>query len=510
MPFAQNHPAPGPNSEESMHHAERKAPVELLREIGLIAAVAFAIGSVIGSGIFKKPGLMASQLESPLLLLAVWIVTGLMTLFGVLSIAEISGMFPEAGGQYVYFNKSYGDFAGYLYGWAVFIVIQTGSIASIAYVFSDSLGYFFKFPRLGPAWESFALHIPWLGDITPFRFIGLKGSTILLILFLTVINYLGVRLGSAVQVLFTALKIAAILAIVVLAFTIGHGSLGNFFQSAVTFQHGYAPVFLAFIVAMSGAFWAYDGWINVTYVAGEIRDPQKNLPRAMVIATATFISVYILINLAYFYIIPAKIMGARYVAAQASGGSYLVATDVASSFLGDWGGKLIAIAIMISTFGTVNGTLMMSARVYYAMAKERLFFRRLSVVHPRFRTPGPSLIVQGIWTSVLILSGTFDQLTDMLIFVSWIFYAAGALSVIVLRRKMPDHERPYRVWGYPTVPVLFIVFAMIYVVFTLYSDIANYVNGRAPLINSLFGLLLVALGIPGYLYWKRRKNREIA
>jgi APA family basic amino acid/polyamine antiporter len=493
-----------------MNGNEDKKPVELLRQIGLVAAVAFAIGSVIGSGIFKKPGLMASQLESPLLLLLVWVVAGLMTLFGVLSIAEISGMFPSAGGQYVYFNKSYGDFAGYLYGWAVFIVIQTGSIASIAYVFSDSLGYFFKFPRLGPAWEAFALHIPWLGSITPFKFIGLKGCTILLILFLTIVNYLGVRLGSAVQVVFTALKVGVIMVIVALAFTIGHGNLANFTQSGISFSNGAAPVFLAFIVAMAGAFWAYDGWINLTYLAGEIKNPQKNLPRAMIIAAATFITVYLLTNLAYFYIIPAKVMGAKYLAAESTGQSYLVATDVASSFLGSWGGSLIAIAIMISTFGTTNGTLMMSARVYYAMAKEKLFFSKLQNVHPRFRTPGPSLIVQGIWTSVLILSGTFDQLTDMLIFVSWIFYAAAALGVIVLRRKMPDHERPYRVWGYPAVPILFIVFAMIYVVFTLYSDIANYAGGRAPLINSLLGLLLVAAGIPGYLYWKRRKNKEAA
>jgi APA family basic amino acid/polyamine antiporter len=488
-----------------MNGNETKKPIELLREIGLIAAVAFAIGSVIGSGIFKKPGLMASQLESPLLLLLVWVVAGLMTLFGVLSIAEISGMFPAAGGQYIYFNKSYGDFAGYLYGWAVFIVIQTGSIASIAYVFSDSLGYFFKFPRLGPAWETFALHIPWLGSITPFKFIGLKGCTILLILFLTVINYLGVRLGSAVQVVFTSLKVGVILVIVALAFIIGHGNLANFTQSGVTFSNGTAPVFLAFIVAMAGAFWAYDGWINLTYLAGEIKNPQKNMPRAMIIAAATFISVYILTNLAYFYIIPAKVMGARYLAAETTGRSYLVATDVASSFLGHWGGSLIAIAIMISTFGTTNGTLMMSARVYYAMAKEKLFFKKLQYVHPRFRTPGPSLIVQAAWTSILILSGTFDQLTDMLIFVSWIFYAAAALGVIVLRRKMPDHERPYKVWGYPAVPILFIIFAMIYVVFTLYSDIANYASGRAPLINSMMGLLLVAAG---YLYWKRRKTRE--
>lgn len=379
-----------------MNSVEKKQPIELLRQVGLIAAIAFAIGSVIGSGIFKKPGLMASQLESPLLLLLVWIVAGLMTLFGTLSIAEISGMFPQAGGQYIYFNKSYGDFAGYLYGWAVFIVIQTGSIAAIAYVFSDSLGYFFTFPRLGPAWEAFALHIPWIGAITPFKFIGLKGCTILLILFLTVINYLGVRFGSAIQVIFTSLKIAVILALAALAFTIGHGSLANFTQSAVTFSGGYAPVFLAFIIAMSGAFWTYDGWINLTYLAGEIKNPQKNLPRAMIIATLVFISVYLLINLAYFYIIPVHEMGSKYLAAESTGQSYLVATDVASSLFGGWGGSLIAVAIMISTFGTVNGTLMMSARVYYAMAKEKLFFKKLQNVHPRFRTPGPSLIVQGI------------------------------------------------------------------------------------------------------------------
>jgi APA family basic amino acid/polyamine antiporter len=259
---------------------------------------------------------------------------------------------------------------------------------------------------------------------------------------------------------------------------------------------------------MSGAFWAYDGWINLTYLAGEIKNPQKNMPRAMIIAAAVFISLYLLINLAYFYIIPAHEMGSKYLAAESTGQSYLVATDVASTLFGGWGGSLIAVAIMISTFGTVNGTLMMSARVYYAMAKEKLFFKKLQNVHPRFRTPGPSLIVQGIWTSVLILSGTFDQLTDMLIFVSWIFYAAAALGVIVLRRKMPGHERPYKVWGYPAVPVLFVIFAMVYVVFTLYSDIANFTSGRAPLINSLLGLLLVAAGIPGYLFWKRRKNKE--
>ena len=187
----------------------------------------------------------------------------------------------------------------------------------------------------------------------------------------------------------------------VLAFTLGHGSLANFTQSAVTFSGGYAPVFLAFIMAMAGAFWAYDGWINVTYMSGEIKNLQKNLPRAMIIAAIVVISVYVLVNLAYLYIIPVHEMASKYLAAESTGQSYLVATDVASSFLGGWGGSLIAVAIMISTFGAVNGTTMMSARVYFAMAKERLFFRKLQHVHPRYRTPGPSLVLQAFWTSVL-------------------------------------------------------------------------------------------------------------
>ncbi len=491
-----------------MKYEERKQPVELLRQIGLTAAVAFAVGAVIGSGIFRKPGVMAAQLGSPALLILVWVVAGIMTLFGALSIAEISGMFHEAGGQYIYFNKCYSPFVGYLYGWAVFVVIQTGSIASIAYVFSDSLGYFFRFPRFSPAWEAMALRIPGLGAITPFRFIGLKLCTIALILLLTLINYFGVRLGSAVQVMFTGLKVAVILTIVFLAFLFGHGSLAHFTQSSIPAGTPFSAVFIACIVAMAGAFWAYDGWNNVTYLSGEIRDPQKNMPRTMFLSTVIFITVYILVNLAYIYIIPVKDMGARYLAAEAGGQSYLVATDVAESFLGRRGGSLIAVAIMISTFGTVNGTIMMSARVYYAMAREKLFFRKLEEIHPRHHTPGPSLVVQGVWASVLVLSGTFDQLTDMLIFISWIFYAAGAYGVIILRRKMPATERPYRVWGYPAVPVLFIGFAQVYIVFTLYSDVQLFLSGRAPMINSLMGVALVAVGIPGYVYWKRRRREN--
>ena len=477
---------------------------KLSRELGLISAIACGVGSVIGSGIFKKPGLMAAQLGAPELLILIWIVAGVVTLFGALSIAEISGMFRDPGGQYIYFNKGYNRFVGYLYGWATFIVIQTGSIAAIAYVFADSLNYFVQLPRLPAAWEQWCIPIPFIGEMTPLKFIGLKLTAITLIVFLTGINYLGVKLGNAVMVVFSALKVAIILAIIVLAFTLGHGSLANLTQSSVSSGIGAAgssSVFLMIIMAMAGAFWAYDGWINVTYMSGEIKNVQRNLPRAMAIAVSIVIAVYVLVNIAYVYIIPIDEMAQKYRAAQDSGGSYIVAIDVAGNFLGRWGGAVIAVAIMVSTFGAVNGTTMMSARIYFAMARERLFFRRLGEVHPRFHTPGNSLLLQGIWASVLVLSGTFDQLTDMLIFVTWIFYALAAGSVFTLRKRMPDAPRPYRVWGYPATSIIFIAFASIYVLFTLYIDILNYRNGTSPLINSLMGLVWVALGIPGYLWW---------
>ncbi len=486
------------------------APAGLSRELGLITAIACGVGSVIGSGIFKKPGLMAAQLGAPELLILIWIVAGIVTLFGALSIAEISGMFRDPGGQYIYFNKGYNRFVGYLYGWSTFIVIQTGSIASIAYVFADSLGHFVQFPRLPAAWEQWSLPIPFIGAMTPLKFLGLKLTAIGLIVLLTGINYLGVKLGSAVVVVFSTLKIAIIVAIIVLACTLGHGSLANLTQSAdaSVAAAGSSSVFLMIIMALAGAFWAYDGWINVTYMSGEIKNVQHNLPRAMAIAVSTVVAIYVLVNIAYLYIIPVGEMAQKYRAAQASGGSYIVAIDVADNFLGRWGGAAIAVAIMISTFGAVNGSTMMSARIYFAMAREGLFFRRIGAVHPRFHTPGNSLLLQGTWASLLVLSGTFDQLTDMLIFVTWIFYALAAGSVFTLRKRMPDAPRPYRVWGYPVTSIIFIAFASIYVLFTLYTDILNYRNGTSPLINSLMGLVWVALGLPGYLWWSFRHKSE--
>ena len=454
------------------------------------------VGSIIGSGIFKKPALMAGQLGSGELLIAVWVIAGIMTLFGALSLAEIASIIQAPGGQYVFFNKTYNKFVGYLYGWSVFSVYQSGSIAAIAYIFAEYFGYFFPPFHLLPQLEAIHLHIPGVGDIFPLANFGTKTVTILCIMFLTTVNYFGVRFGGIVQVTFTSLKVAAIAAIVILGFALGHGSFEHFTSSTARLSN--AGWLGAMLVAMSGAFWAYDGWVNITYVAGEVKEPQRTIPRALFVGTAIVITVYVLTNLAYLYVLPIDVMAK----------SKLVAADVAEKFLGGYGGAFVSAAVMISTFGTANGTILATARVYYAMAKERLFFRRMEFIHPRYRTPGPSLFLQGAWASILTLSGTFDQLTDQLIFVAWIFYALSAAGVFVLRKKMADVPRPYRVWGYPYVPAIFVIFATIYVFYTLYSDITSFSRGETPLINSVMGLIYVVIGIPGYIYWKRKLDAQ--
>jgi APA family basic amino acid/polyamine antiporter len=474
--------------------------LSLLPTLGLFTTIAIVVGAVIGSGIFKKPALMASQLGSPEWLIAVWVIAGVITLFGALTNAEIAGMITETGGQYIFFKEMYGDLTAYLYGWAMLAVVQTGSIASITYIFSEYTQYFFALPRFSQGIEqSFIIHIPFIGNIFPLENIGVKFLTIFVVFFLSGINYAGVLLGGRVSGFFTSAKVIVILVLVILGFAIGNGSFDNFWKDSPTLHLTGVGLFAGLTAAISGAFWAYDGWNNITYIAGEIKKPQRNIPLALTIGTIIVIVVYILINLAYLYILPVDKMA----------GSTLVASDVAQVVLGSVGGGFVAVAVMISTFGTSNGTIMVSARVYYAMSQKGMFYPIFGNVHQKYRTPGNALILQAIWTSLLVLSGTFDILTDMLIFVSWIFYGLGAFGVFVLRKKMPDRYRPYKVIGYPVIPAIFVIFATVFVVFTLYNDIQNYIEGKIQIINSLFGILLVGIGIPFYIYFKRKyKNNN--
>ena len=463
---------------------------DLLPRLGLYAASAVVVGSMIGSGIFKKSAVMAGHLHAPGWLLATWVLAGAITCAGALSNAEVAGMFPRAGGQYVYFRKAYNDFVAFLYGWAIFAVIQTGSIASIAYVFAEYLGYFIWLPRLSPELEGLSYHLFGPITITPLAHLGLKLLTVTVIALLTGLNTLGVALGGAIQSLFTTLKVAAVGALVLVTFGVGQGSIGNFSDPGgvvPSLTAGGPWALIAGVgLALSGAFWSYDGWNNVTFLAGEVKDPTRNMPLALGLGTALVVGVYLLVNMAYLYMLPTAEMA----------GSRLVAADVMQRVLGPVGGALISGLVVLSTFGSTNGSIMASARVSFAMAQDGLFFSALGRVHPRFRTPAVALAVQGVWASVLVFSGSFDQLTDMLIFVSWIFYALAALGVISLRSRMPDRHRPYRVWGYPMVPALFAAFAATFVVVTLTQ------NPR----DALMGLTLLAPGVLLYGYFK--KNGE--
>ncbi|HMQ68628.1 MAG TPA: amino acid permease [Ignavibacteria bacterium] len=463
----------------------------LLTKLGLMTAILIVISSMIGSGIFKKAAPMAAELQSGGILLLCWLIAGIITLIGAATNAEIAGMIAAPGGQYVYFKEMYGKAFAFIYGWSCFSVIQTASIASIAYVFAESVNAIIPLPHLSDSLEQFTL----LGIFNPFAGFGVKALTILTILFLTSANYLGVVFGGFINNIFTTLKVLGILVIIVLGLTLSGGSVENINpvgQSPVAEYGSSLGLFGAMFAAMLGAFWAYDGWNNIGYLGGEVKNPKKNIPLALFGGVGTVIAVYLLINFVYLYVMPVNEM-----IEIASKDNTIIAVEVLRKFLGNGGAFFISILIMISTFGTTNGSILASSRIYFAMAKDNLFFKSAGSIHPKFKTPDVSLIMQGIWSCLLVLSGTFDQLTDMVIFASFIFYGAGAFGVFILRKKMKDTERPYKAMGYPVLPAIFVLFCLTLVVVTIIQ------NPR----DAGLGLLLVLSGIPFYIFWNRKSVR---
>ena len=463
--------------------------------LGLWTSIALVVGGIIGSGIFMKPAVMASQLGSPEMLILIWVVAGVITLFGALSNAEVAAMIPETGGQFVFFKYMYGDFVAFLYGWAAFAVFNTAGVAAIAYVLGTYVEYFVTLPRFAPETEkTISLYIPFVGRIFPMENIGVKSVTILVIAFLTAINYRSTKSGGDIQVLFTALKVFAILFIIGGFFFSANGDTANFVTNSSSINPGGMAMVGAIAAALSGAFWGYDGWNNITFVGGEIKDPQRNIPMSLFIGLVVCIAIYALITAAYVYVLPIDQIAS----------SSLVAADAAQTVFGAIGGALIAALVIVSTFGATNGNILATARVSFAMAQDKNFFASIGKVHPRFGTPANALLLHGIYTALLVLSGSFDMLTDMLIFVSWLFYGLSAAGLFILRYKMPDRPRPYRVWGYPWIPASFVLFTLVFLVVTLVTDIQRYQQGETPIINSIFGLVLTAIGIP--LYWYFRKK----
>ncbi len=463
----------------------------LLRRLGLTTAILIVISSMIGSGVFKKAAPMSLELHSSGLILICWLIAGIITLFGSITNAEIAGLIAEPGGQYVYFKHMYGKFFAFMYGWSCFSVIQTASIASIAYVFAESVNSVIPLPHLSDSMEHLEFWV-----FTPFANFGVKGLTIITIIFLTGANYLGVIFGGAINNLFTVLKVIGILVIIGLAFAISGGSSANIqpiFAAPGATYNSSLGLFGAMFAAMLGAFWAYDGWNNIGYLGGEIKNPKRTIPLSLFIGVGLVTAIYLLVNYAYLYVLPLnELLGI------ASTENTIVAVEVMRKFMGNNGALFISILIMVSTFGTTNGTILASSRIYFAMAKDNLFFKSAGNIHPKFKTPYSSLLIQGLWSSLLVLSGTFDQLTDMLIFASFIFYGAGALGVFILRRKMKDAHRPFKAVGYPVVPAIFILFCATLVIVTILQ------NPR----DAGIGLLLILIGIPFFRNWNNKIKKD--
>jgi APA family basic amino acid/polyamine antiporter len=461
----------------------------LLTRLGIFTAIMIVMSSMIGSGIFKKAVPMAVEVQSGGILLLCWLIAGLITLMGALINAEVAGLIAAPGGQYVYFKEMYGKAFAFIYGWSCFSVIQSASIASIAYVFSESVNAIIPLPNPLQHLADFEL----LGLFYPFQSSGVKILTIITIIFLTTANYLGVIFGGYINNFFTVLKTLGIVTIIILGLTLSGGSVDNVYPVLENPNADYGTslgLFGAMFAAMLGAFWAYDGWNNISYLGGEIKNPKRSIPIAFATGVGVVIIVYMLTNFTFLYVLSIEeIQNLSLVE------NSIVGVEVMRNFLGNGGAVFISILIMVSTFGTTNGTILASSRIYFAMSRDKLFFKSAGKVHERFKTPYTSLLIQGGWACLLVLSGTFDQLTDMLIFASFIFYGAGAFGVFILRRKLKDHHRPYKVKGYPVVPVIFILFCLTLVVVTIIQ------NPR----DAGIGLVLVLSGIPFYLFWNRKR-----
>jgi APA family basic amino acid/polyamine antiporter len=460
---------------------------QLVRSITLAGATILVISSVIGSGVYKKVAPMSSELLSPDLVLWAWVLAGVISLCGALSNAEIAGMMADSGGEYVYFKKIYGRFMAFLWGWSTFAVIKTASVAGIAYVFSQSFNAIFPLPHLPEAIESFEFLI-----FKPFENAGVKGLTIALILSLTFLNSRGLKGAAALSTWATRLVIVGLVGIVVSGLLFGGGSMANFQTPATTYvQHSWTDFSFikAMFTALLAAFWAYEGWNTVGFIGGEIKNPNRNLPLALFAGMMIIMGAYAIVNFTYLYVLPIDQLIGVY-----KSQNEIAAVAVVRHFAGGFGANLIAIVILITTLGCTNATILMPPRVYYAMAKDGLFFPRAAEIHPEYHTPNPALWIQGIWACLLVLSGSFDQLTDMLIFAAFFFYGATAFGVFILRKREPDAERPYRVWGYPIVPALFVLFCATLIVVTCFTH---------PREAGL-GVILMLTGVPFYLYWNRK------
>src|ERR1700686_3801175 len=459
--------------------------LELVRGLGAWASAAIVVGTMIGTGIFLKPAEMAREGRSVSVVFAAWIVGAILSIFGAFSFAELGSMIPEAGGEYAYLRRGFGPVYGFVFGWMHSIVGRPSSLASIA----AGMMRFLSFLLPGIALPLFTVHIaiPGLaGWIKPYDFVFTRAQPLAVVwlLIMTGVNYLGVRLGGAVQIFLTTIKITSVAVVIGVAF----------FAPASTQASGAQPfwpaagmgggtIFSAFLAALAAALWAYDGWEDLNLVGSEVENPQKNFPRALVGRRSLVGLIYFLFSAAFLKVLPFDAVAA----------SPHIASDVVQHVAGPIAAAWITVAMVVSALGSMNSSVLSGARPTYAMARDGIFFKIADGVHPKYRTPARALIFQCVLASLMALTGTFEELTNLFIFAAWIFYGLAVVALFRLRWTEPDMPRPYRCWGYPWVPGIFVVGAL---ALTVSSWLER--PGRSSI-----GLLLIAAGLPFYRHWRR-------
>ena len=459
--------------------------MEVLKpKIGLKVATFLVVSVIIGSGVFKKIAPMAHELGSPLLVILCWVLAGIISLAGALSTAEMVSMFPNSGGEYFYFQKIYGRFFSFIYGWSSFTIIKTAAIAALAYIFSQSLNSLFPFP-------SYSSDTSFLG-IALFQNLSIKIVASILIILLTLLNYRGVEFAAKLSSFLTYLMLTAIVVFIVVGFSSSSVNIQNLTQHsqlATTPSLNGWNLMKALFVASLGAFWGYEGWNNIAYIGEEINNPKRNLPLALGLGTLLVIATYVALNIVFVTVMPID-----YFIQLNETPNKIAAVEVAGRISGHIGMILVAGLIVVTTLNSANSSILMSSRIMYAMARDKMFFYKAASVHPKYNTPDVALFIQAFWAIALVFSGTFDQLTDMLVFASFIFYGSTALGVIILRIKHPEMERKYKVIGYPFVPALFFLFCVALFIMTIINQ---------PY-EAIWGLTLMATGLPVY-WWLSRK-----
>lgn len=456
----------------------------LVRALGLGYVIIFVVANIIGSGVYKKIAPMAAELHSSGWILLAWLVGGIITIMGALSNAEVAGLLADTGGEYVYFKKIYNRFFAFLYGWSLFTIIQTATISSLAYVFAQSLNHIIDIPQIFSSLKDFTIG----GIFYPFQDFGVKLVAILLILGLTFVNISGLKSGARLSRIITILVFGGLMTIVFFGLTSAEAKPAQVFSFSSVSNN--TVTLSAFFTAMLASFWAYQGWVSVGFIGGEIKQPHKNVPKGIVFGVFIIIAIYLLVNITYLSLMSIPALEEVY-----NSNTQIAAVEAVRSFWGQGGALFISLLILATTLGCTNASILTGARPYYAMANDKLFFKSIGKLN-NANVPSNSLLWQGIWASVLVLSGTFDQLTDMIVFAVFIFYGATSLGVIILRYKMPNAPRPYKVWGYPVVPIAYIIFCL--------GLFFNTIITRPR--EAAIGVALILLGIPVYFLLKKKDN----